>query len=70
MKPAVEGNLAIRGTFGIEQAFMLIAGCDAVGGDDLNTVLGVPVGSGMVMVRLFGECTMGWAVGRTMGRTA
>ena len=45
-----EGNLAIRGTFGIEQAFGLDASNDAISWDDLDAVLGVPVGCGMVMV--------------------
>ena len=71
LEPGKEGNLAIRGTFSIEQAFRLVAGHDALGGDDLDAILGVPVGCGTVMVTagLPGGCTTCWAAGRAMGRT-
>ena len=61
--------MAIRGTFSVEKAFRLVTCYDAISWDDLDAMLGVPVGCGMamVLVRLLGRCTMGWAMGRTMG---
>ena len=71
VQPAKEGNLAIGGTFGTEQAFRLIAGHNTLGWNDLDAALGVLVGCGMVMllVRSLGGFIMGWALGGAMGRT-
>ena len=71
LKPGREGNLAIRGTFSIEQAFRLVAGHYAIGRDDLNAILGILVGCGTVMVTvgLPGGFATDWALGRATKRT-